>query len=628
MKDGARDTAHENAVMDHARAVVFSIADGALPSNEGRGYVIRKLIRLGCDHLGKAGAARTGTFHKLAPIVVRVMKDVYPELADKEKTILAVMENEEKAYLEVLATQIPKLEQEIAAAKKKTTHADAAATKVNTAALAFKYYDTYGLPLENIVQHLERAHLPFGGELFNNHLEEQQKRSREASKIGGEIFTKKGAYGLADDIARTEFTGYHGTEAEGMLLRVIKNNEKAKFLQTGEEGLLIFNRTPCYAEAGGQIGDTGEITSRDFKAVVLDTQYLEKAIAHKVKVEKGEAREGADFHLKVDAGRRADIMKNHTATHLLHSALRRVLGEHVKQSGSLVAPDRLRFDFTHFKALTAEELAKVEELVNAEIKKNTSLEKRVLPKDEAIKEGAIAFFGEKYEDEVRVVTIGEFSKELCGGTHLHSTGEIESFKIVSEGSIQAGVRRLEAVTGKKALMAVEERERELDSLASAFKAGRESLPQDLMKLDQRLSSLKNKMTNLVGLKVRSKISDDFGKSQEIQGVRLLVENMDGADAELLQSAADHLKSLNQPFAALLSSQSGEKVSFAVAGSAQLAQTGFHSGKIVKNVAAVVGGSGGGRPDFAVGGGKNLAKRKEAMDLGLKEISAFLKGGKG
>ncbi len=599
--------AHENAAMDHARAAIFTIADGALPSNEGRGYVVRKLIRLGSDHFEKSGAPIAHrTFHKLVPIVVGVYGSAYPEIAQRSKTIASIIENEENAYEE------------------SCRRAENARQGAMTAdEYAFMLYDTYGLPVDKIKDKFSKDNLSFSEAKFSEYMNEQRERSRASSKITGEIFSSKGTYGLVDDIVRTEFLGYHGTEGEGELLRVIKNNEKAKSLKTGEEGLLIFNRTPFYAEAGGQIGDTGEITTKDFKATVLDTQYIEKAVAHKVRVEKGEASEGGGYHLKVDAARRADIMKNHTATHLLHSALRKVLGEHVKQSGSLVAPDRLRFDFTHFKAVGAETLQEVEDLVNLEIKKNTSLEKKVLPKEEAIKQGAIAFFGEKYEEDVRVITIGGFSKELCGGTHLQSTGEIEYFKIISEGSIQAGVRRIEAVTGKKALGAVEENEKQIDALAALFKVKKDSLSDELKKLGESVARLKNRLTGQLAQKMRDKISASFEASPTVHGVRLIVQEIDGADNELLKTAAEHLKSLNTPFALLLASETEGKISFVVAASAGLVQKGFNSGKIVRDIAASVQGNGGGRPDFAVGGGKALDKKNEALDLGSREIKNSL-----
>ncbi len=600
--------AHENASMDHVRAAVFTIVDGALPSNEGRGYVVRKLVRLGSDHFEKAGIPKIHrTFFKLVPAVVDAYGSIYPEISDRLKTISSIIENEEKAYEESC---------------KRAENARQGAMSADE--FAFMLYDTYGLPIDKVKDKFAKDGLSFSEAKFSEYMNKQRQRSRASSKIAGEIFSNKGSYGLVDDIARTEFLGYHGTEGEGRLLRVIKNNEKAKSLNTGEEGVLIFDRSPFYAESGGQIGDTGEITGKDFKAMVLDTQSLEKAVAHKVKVEKGEAREGEKCHLKVDAERRADIMKNHTATHILHSALRRVLGDHVKQSGSLVAPDRLRFDFTHFKAMDPEALHKVEALVNDVIRRNISLEKKVVAKEDALREGAIAFFGEKYEDDVRVVTIGDFSKELCGGTHLHSTGEIGSFKIISEGSIQAGVRRIEAVTGKKALEAAVEKEKEIDAIVKTFRVKKEDLPLGLKKVGEFVSKLKNKLTNSAATKVNNSVDSHFDSSAKVAGVKLLIQDIDGADPELLKSAIDYLKTLGVPFAALFASEFEDKVTFAVGVSQDIASKGLHSGKIVKEIATIVEGNGGGKPDFAVGGGKGVRKKSEAIELGRQKITGALK----
>ena len=620
----SKEAAHENAVMDHARAVVFCIADGVSPSNEGRGYVIRKLIRLGSEHLEKAGAANSGLFHQMVPVVVRVMSSAYPELAALEKNISMIVLNEENAYREALLN-IPRMKKEISELNWRGKGPEE--TSRLAAEIVFKYYDTHGIPFDTGTMVTEKAGLVLDRKIykeeFEAYLAEQKKRSRQASKISGEIFAKNDAYRLPEGLPDSEFLGYEKLEATGKLLRVIKNGAIQTCLKAGEEGLLIFDKTPFYAEAGGQVGDAGEISGNNSKATVTDATWMEKCIAHKVRVESGELRSDESYALKVDGERRSDIMKNHTATHLLHSALRKVLGDHVKQSGSLVAPDRLRFDFTHFGPVDAEKIAEVEALVNREIQKNVALNKKVVGKAEAVREGAIAFFGEKYGDEVRVVTIGDFSKELCGGTHLRSTGEIQSFKIISEGSIQAGVRRLEAVTGKKAFQAAEEKETEINEIAQAFRVNKETLPAGLKKLEERISVSRNKMLQVLNLKMRDKIGESFKSAPDFRGVKVVVEKIDGADVELLKNAAEYLNTLNAPFTALFSSESGEKVSFVVTGSSALVKKGFHSGKIVKDIASVVEGNGGGRPEFAVGGGKNIRKKNEAIELGIIEIRSNL-----
>ncbi|MBI3316235.1 MAG: alanine--tRNA ligase [Candidatus Omnitrophica bacterium] len=607
------EIAHENAVMDHMRAVSFAIADGALPSNDGRGYVIRKLIRLASDHLEKAGVSRPGSLCRLVSVGLEAMKAAYPELEHSRKNIETLVEKEENSYLEMLRLQAPRLKHDLQAAT------EAGRSSPRTAEIAFKYYDTFGLPYETIETISAELGIAMDRTGFEKLLDQQKQRSREKSKIAGEIFSKEHAAVYVEGLPGSRFLGYETTEGEGRLLRIFKGKERVERLRAGEEGALIFDATPFYAEAGGQVGDTGTVSAGDFKATVTDTQWMEKCIAHYLKVEAGEIRTGQTASLAVDLERRSLIMKNHTATHLLHSALRQILGEHVKQSGSLVAPDRLRFDFTHFKALDTETLGRVEARVNQEIQKNTRLEKKVMPKEEALKKGAIAFFGEKYGEAVRVVTVGDFSKEFCGGTHLDSTGEIRLFKIVSEGSIQAGVRRIEAVTGPTALAVAEAGEKEMKAIARAFHVREEALAEALGGLEEKVSELRNRIFGLLNQKVGQRMERSLKASTDLNGVKVVVEKIDRADVELLKGAADHLRSTENSFVALLASEFDEKISFVVAASSNLVQKGFHAGKIVKDIAAVVEGNGGGRPDFAVGGGKGVAKKKEALALGEKTI---------
>ncbi len=603
LKSGSNERAHENAILDHIRAAAFSIADGALPSNEGRGYVIRKIIRLASDHLTKAGAIQAGTLHKLVPAVISVYGSAYPEIVEREKTILGIIENEEKAYLEVLKTQLPKFDQEL---QQIVNISNEEEKNSKIAELAFKYYDTFGLPFELIVAGTDGHGLKINHEHFKSLMEKQKKRSRESSKITGEIFSKDDSLALIEGLSASKFLGYEKTETTSKLLK-------------STDSLLIFDETPFYAEAGGQIGDTGEITGKNFRAKVVDTKFIDKCIAHKVEILEGTAKEGEGYQLKVDIERRADIMKNHTATHLLHAALRKVLGEHVKQSGSLVAPDYLRFDFTHFKQVDAESLQKIEALVNEEIKKNIRLDKQEMNKDEAVQKGAIAFFGEKYGDKVRVVTIGGFSKELCGGTHLESTGQIESFKITSESSIQAGVRRITAVTGRWAENLVRQKEKEIQDLCRTFGAVPESLGQEIHKRSERVSALKNRLVQNVGEKIKGAVVSGLSRATEEKGVKLVVMTADGANMEIMKPAADYLKIQPGSCAMLIASRSEDKVTLAVAGSGDFIQRGFNAGEIVKKITAVVDGKGGGRPEFAIGGGKNVARTAEAIALGKKEI---------
>ena len=610
LKKGSNETAHENAVMDHARAAVFCITDGALPSNEGRGYVVRKLVRLGCDHLTQAGA-ESGHFKDAVVMVARMMGDAYPEIIKKQNEIVKVIEYEENAILEITRTKVPKFERKLAAYLRE--HSVSGKDKPQAIAeIAFEAYDTDGVSKEIIKDRVAKAIAP--GLLYNKTFEffdqlinQQKDRSRASSKIAGEIFKKSDLYGLTEGLPATEFFGYAGCEGGGKLLRVLGDD------------LWVFDRTPFYAESGGQIGDTGKILGNGVEADVLDTQAHEKIVLHKVSVKKGKPEPGKSYELKVDAQRRADIMNNHTGTHLLHAALRKVLGEHVKQAGSLVAPDYLRFDFAHFKGLTPDELAKVETMVNEEIRKNTPLNKQEMTREEAAKSGAIAFFGEKYGERVRVVSVGDFSKEFCGGTHLRSTGEIGLFRVVSESSIQAGVRRIEAVTGRWAQKLEEERKKEVEDLCAMFGTGKEGLADEIIKRSKRVAELRNRLAQITGEKMKQSLARELSRTAAVNDTKLVVMTADGATVEIIKIAADYLKIQPGQNAALFTSRADGKVTFAVAGSGDFVSRGFNAGAIVKKISPVVEGSGGGRPEFAVGGGKNISKISEAVEMGRKAI---------
>ena len=594
LKKGSNETAHENAVMDHARAAIFSIADGALPSNEGRGYVVRKLVRLGCDHLTAAGA-ELGRFKDLVPIVAKIMGGTYPEIAARQKELMQAIGNEETAYSE---------------AKRRAASATRGTLSIDD--YSFMLYDAYGLPVDAIREKFSKEGLSFDDKAFQALLEQQKNRSRAASKIGGEIFKKTDLYELTEGLSASRFTGYSGTEGKGKLLRVLK------------EGVLVFDETPFYAESGGQVGDTGLISGDGFEAEVVDTLAHEKITLHHVRIKKGSAEIGKTYDLRVDAERRSDVMNNHTGTHLLHAALRKVLGEHVKQAGSLVAPDYLRFDFAHFKGLTPEEQSKIEALVNAEIQKKTPLSKVEMTKEEAAKSGAIAFFGEKYGDRVRVVSVGDFSKEFCGGTHLNNTGEIGLFKIVSESSIQAGVRRIEAVTGRWAEKQARESEGELAGLAKEFGATPDDLAGALPVLRQRVMSLKQKLSASAQSKVNAYEKEKFDKAPTVNGVKLVANVLRHNVPDLTQEAARFLQKQGAECVSVIAAAGPDSVSFTVTGTTALIGKGFNSGEVIKVMAPIVGGKGGGRPDFASGGGKEVQKLEQAMTTAEKMVQEFIK----
>ena len=597
LKKAGTERSHENAVMDHIRAATFSIADGALPSNDGRGYVIRKIIRLATDHLDKAGAVTPGTLHQLVPAVVRIMGSVYPELTDRQKTISSIIENEEKAYFE--------------ACRRAET---ARQGMMSDEEFAFMLYDTHGLPLDRIRSKFEKEGKKFDEKIFEESLEQQRDRSRSSSSMSGDIFSMDSKTALVAGLPPTQFAGYESLATEAKLL-----------LEAPKEGILIFDRSTFYAEAGGQIGDTGTIEGNGFKAVVIETQWMEKCIAHKVRVESGRAEVGKIYKLSVETERRADIMKNHTATHLLHSALRKVLGDHVKQSGSLVAQDYLRFDFTHFSALTEAQTLEVERLINDEIRKNISLKKEVMSKNEAIQKGAVAFFGEKYGDQVRVVSVGDFSKELCGGTHLETTGQISVFKIVSEASIQAGVRRIQAVTGRAAEAYLRDKESELKKIMVEFKAkDSEGLKVSLQEVSLKLKNLKSRLSGLADTALKNETHKVLLAAPRVGEAKLVCVEAPRADVDLIRSDCEYLKKEEPLFAAFFSAPFEDKVAYVVAASQGVVQRGFNSGEVVKEIAAAVKGSGGGRPDFAVGGNKDAGSASEVLAAGRRIVDARLR----
>jgi len=614
LMSSGENTVQENAAMDHARAAIFAIADGALPSNEGRGYVVRKLIRLGSDHLEKAGSLRVHrSFFRLVPIIVDIYGSVYPEISQRKQTIASIIENEEKAYEE--------------SCKRAENTRQAAMTADE---YAFMLYDTFGLPMDKIKDKFLKDGLPFNEAKFSEYMDEQRERSRQSTKIAGEIFGKKGSYHLIEGLSNTVFLGYEKTKYQCRLLRAAKGDSVVNELKACEEGLLLFDRTPFYAESGGQVGDTGTISGNGLMAKVLDTQWIEKCVAHKVKIESGHAETGKTYELAIDSERRTDIMKNHTATHLLHAALRKVLGDHVKQSGSLVAPDRLRFDFTHFKALDTQSIGSVEELINTEIRKNITLDKKVMPKEKAMEAGAIAFFGEKYGEEVRVVSIGDFSKELCGGTHLRSTGEIELFKIVSESSIQAGVRRLEAITGRYAAEMIKRDEKELKSIADEFNIQHETnIPVELKAIKNRVESLKNKALNLAADQLAEASKKKIEEAKEVKGIKCWDLALAGADVDLIKKNLSVLDSEHYSSAGFVYATFLGQPKYYIMGSGDSVQRGLNCNEIIKNVNQIIKGNGGGKPNFAVGGLKEPPTTPEQIEAivntGTANIISFIKG---
>src|SRR5262245_57577589 len=433
---GTKDLEHKSlrVIADHIRACSFLIVDGVLPSNEGRGYVLRRIIRRAIRHGYQLGI-REPFFYKLVAPLDRVMGAAYPELSKGRQHVERVLEQEELRFAETLATGMGLLEEAIRNARGKTIAGEA----------VFKLYDTYGFPVDLTADMARERGLNIDEAGFETAMQAQRERARAASKFGVDLRSGVSIEG------HTDFSGYEGLRDQGKVVELIKGSDKIDRLKAGDEGQVILDRTPFYAEAGGQVGDQGQLTAAGVRFEVLDTQRVGNAHAHIGKLQQGEIKPGDVLTAEVNGERRRATMLNHTATHLLHAALRKLLGTHVTQKGSLVAPDRLRFDFSHYQAVTPAELTEIERLVNAEIRANAAAEIEVMPFDRAVATGAMALFGEKYESDVRVLRVGEFSMELCGGTHVKRAGDIGFFKIVSEAGIASGVRRIEALTGEAAV---------------------------------------------------------------------------------------------------------------------------------------------------------------------------------
>ncbi len=597
-KDGSSSL---NVIVDHIRACSFLIVDGVLPGNEGRGYVLRRIIRRAIRHGKKLGTDGL-FFHKLVAPLVQEMGGAYPELIKAEAHVVKVLKKEEERFAETLDQGMEILEAAIANLSGKQIPGD----------VVFKLYDTYGFPLDLTADIARERELTVDVEGFETAMGQQRDRARAASKFG----VADGGSLKTD--AETKFLGYDGTEAACEIVSLYKDGEFVESLGAGDEGAVILSTTPFYAESGGQIGDKGILVSDGTLFHVGDTQKSGKANVHFGSVEQGELKVGGKLEAIVDADRRQAIRLNHTATHLMHAALRQVLGEHVTQKGSLVAPDRLRFDFSHYEGVTGDQILEIENIVNDEIRKNSAADTNVMSYDDAIESGAMALFGEKYGDKVRVLRFGDFSVELCGGTHVDRTGDIGVFKITSEGGVASGVRRIEAVTGSGAMEWIATNQQTLDSLAGLLRSQPEQAAAKVEQLLKRGKSLEKELAVAKQALISGKGSDLFSGVQEIAGIKVLATRMDGADAKTLRDAVDKFKDKLQSAIVVLGSVEGGKVHLA-AGVTKNNIDKIKAGDLIKPVAEQVGGKGGGRPDFAQAGGTNA----EALDQALKSVAAWV-----
>jgi alanyl-tRNA synthetase len=590
-----------NVIADHIRACAFLIVDGVLPGNEGRGYVLRRIIRRALRHSKKLGVDAT-FFHKLVEPLRKEMGDAYPELVKGKEHIEKVLEKEEHRFAETLDQGMDILESAIAKLKGKKIPGD----------IVFKLYDTYGFPVDLTADIARERGLQVDQAGFEEHMGAQRDRGRATSKFGA-----SDTVGLKSDVD-SKFTGYEGIKEDSEVAAIFKNGEPADSLSNGDDGAVVLTSTPFYAESGGQVGDTGALDSVDASFLVSDTQKSAKAIVHFGKVRLGELKIGGKVSAKVDGERRQAIVLHHSATHLLHAALRQVLGDHVLQKGSLVAPDRLRFDFSHYGPVTPKQLYEIEKLVNKEIQKNISSETKLMKYDDAVASGAIALFGEKYDDEVRVLRLGDFSVELCGGTHVINTGDIKVFKITHEGGVASGIRRIEALAGKQAMAWIDKNEKALDDVAAMLRAPRDRVPEKIAQLQKRVKELEKELIAAKQRLVTGATSDVSADIVVVDGLNVLATRMDGADAKTLRDAVDRYKDKFDPAVVVLGSVDSGKVRLA-AGVTKDAVDRIRAGDVIQPVAEQVGGKGGGRPDFAQAGGSN----PDALDAALKSVPGWV-----
>jgi alanyl-tRNA synthetase len=596
-------------IADHIRACAFLIVDGVLPSNEGRGYVLRRIIRRAIRHGYMLGQHRP-FFYRLVEPLNREMGEAYPELQQGRAQVERVLRLEEERFAETLEQGMRILEEKTA---------ELSSVGRIPGEVLFLLYDTYGFPVDLTADIARERGLGVDMPGFEAAMDEQRRRARAASQFGvyqGGADTAK----LAAELGATDFTGYERLEDEAEVVGLFRGEEQLGSLEAGEKGMVILDHTPFYAESGGQVGDRGLLRTASARFRVEDTQKQAGGlVGHIGRVAEGVLRVGDRVQAGVDFATRHATMLNHSATHLLHAALRRVLGGHVTQKGSLVDPERLRFDFSHFEPVSRDQLQEIERLVNQQIRANHLVQTEVKALDEAKAAGAMALFGEKYDERVRVVGMGDFSTELCGGTHVRAAGDIGLFKIVSESGIAAGVRRIEAITGERAVRWVEQEEGRLLKVAGLLKAGREDLDDKVVQLVERNRRLEKELEQLKARLASAAGGDLAGQAVEIGGVKVLAASLEGADPKTLRDTMDQLKNKLGSAVILLAAVTDGKVSL-VAGVTKDQTSRVKAGDLVRSVADIVGGKGGGRPDMAQAGGT----RPEALPQALAAVEPWVR----
>ena len=594
--DSATDLVSTRVIADHIRSCAFLVADGVIPANEGRGYVLRRIIRRALRHGSKLGLNEP-FFHKLVEPLDSVMGEACPELSRAREFVTNTLKQEEERFAETLEQGLKHLEAAVGALASGTIPGE----------VVFKLYDTYGFPVDLTADIARERSLKLDLEGFEECMEEQRQRAREANRFAVDVSVLPD---LKDHASG--FEGYDSLRVTGRVTALLQDNQVVERIEESQSGAVVLDQTPFYAESGGQVGDRGELVYDTGVFIVDDTRKQGNAHVHIGRVSRGSLQTGQETEARVDPATRINTVRNHSATHLLHAALREVLGEHVTQQGSLVAPDRLRFDFSHPEPVSEQQLLDIERLVNRKILENIDTEIRLMPLDEALKSGAMSLFGEKYDEQVRVLKIGgDFSVELCGGTHVARAGDIGLFKFIAETGIAAGIRRVEAVTGLGALALVEAEEAQLAELARMLKSDRgklatrlEQVLENSRRLEKELEQVKSKMASRAGA--------ELGEQAElVNGIHVLARNMDGADPKTLRDTVDQLKSKLGTAVIVLGTVKGDKVSL-VAGVTKDSTDRVQAGELINFVAQQVGGKGGGRPDLAQAGGNDPSALQSAL----------------
>ncbi|HWQ76046.1 MAG TPA: alanine--tRNA ligase [Syntrophomonas sp.] len=594
-------------IADHSRACTFLIADGVLPSNDGRGYVLRRILRRAV-RFGQSLGVSEPFLYKNVDVVCELMAEAYPQLKEKQDFVKEVIRLEEERFLVTLNEGVKKVAEIIKTAKKKKL-------RTISGEEAFMLYDTYGFPLDLTEDMAEENKFTVDNDGFQRMMEEQRSRARSAHQSGNAFAREQLLAELLQDIPATSFCGYTSFKDDSVVLAICKGDERMKFA-ADDDVLVVTSSTPFYAESGGEVADTGTITAEGGSIQVYDVQKVAGWILHFGRL-SGSLRQGDAVRLELDADRRLDISRNHTATHLLHRALRMTVGEHAQQKGSLVEPEKLRFDFSHLSALSADELSQVENIVNEVILEMHPVTTSLTSLDQARQMGATALFGEKYGDEVRVVAVQDFSMELCGGAHVTNTGQIGLFKIISEGSVGSGLRRIEAMTGRGALQYLNQCETQLKSAAAVLRTVPAELPARLEALNHSIRDKEKEIEALQAKLSKASADDIMDQAYAYNGVNILIATAESTDANHLRQNAEMLRDKLAPSIVILAAMIEDKVALAGFAAKDVVDRGVHIGKIVGAAAKVAGGGGGGRPDMAQAGGKDVAKIQDALDTAQK-----------